>query len=743
MTRDSSIQLFMSIKSRILLSVIILQLTGFLVVIFQFSGQASRSLLENGQQQIRTTLQSRLKHFDSLANEMERSARALALAGELLHQQRQQLSREQAQQRFSSLLKKTFTSFPQALGGGIWFEPYQFFPEQRLMGPYVYRNDKTVRFSWELNTPEYNYPAQSWYQQALPDNWQRDNLSGTMIHWSAPYTDDAASQSLMMTVTALMFDPQGKVIGLASVDWSIEDARRFLSQSGFTDNSRPFLFHPDDNVPLLDNHFSGPADSVSAVLSNTAVRLSDSTIGSVTDFQITHQDASQIFADTSIRLSNTPGLNTTDFQVTSLGERLYAGRTATGLVLGVIVPEADFARVINQQRQETLTMGVGIALLFVAIMALLLEVLFQPFEQILTLLRSTVDSNDNQQQIHIRPIAYPHQNEFTPIITTFNVLVKQIDSFTRRLSESNEELTRQQTKIAELNTRLEEKVEERTQELNAKKEEALRSLQQLKLTQAQLINMEKYAAMGELVAGLAHEVNTPLGVSVTAVSALEEQLNELNRSFRAGKLDKAEFNDFIEFSQEGTQIAADNLRRAADMISRFKQVAVDQASEKQRDFELGDYINSIITSLRPNYKYRPLEVRVDCPEKIYISGYPGALSQILTNLMMNALIHAFGEGQQGHIDISIRCEGDQIRLRFSDDGSGMDQATLDHLFEPFFTTRRADGGSGMGTHIIHQLVTETLQGSIDVSSSPGQGTHYQLLFPRQLSQHRVQETPPD
>ena len=243
-------------------------------------------------------------------------------------------------------------------------------------------------------------------------------------------------------------------------------------------------------------------------------------------------------------------------------------------------------------------------------------------------------------------------------------------------------------------------------------------------------------------AGLAHEVNTPLGISVTAVSALEEQLNDLTRSFRNGTLGKAEFNDFVEFAQEGIQISTTNLRRAAAMIASFKQVAVDQASERQRDFEIGDYLSSVATSLRPNYKYRPITLDIRCPEKIFISSYPGALSQVFTNLIMNSLIHAYDEKQTGTITIDITHpeNSDMIELCYRDDGKGMEKEVLSHLFEPFFTTRREDGGSGMGTNIIYDLITERLGGELDVSSEPGQGTTFVIHLPQQLPSPTFSET---
>lgn len=696
----------MSIKSRLLCAIIILQLIGFAVLVFRFSDDISDSLLQHGQVQVQATLQAQLNHFDALASEMERSARALALSGELIHAQNFDLT--ESERAFSELLLKTFRPFPQALGGGIWFEPYRYNPQQRLMGPYAYRTPQGVVFSWELNTPQYNYPQQPWYELAIPRDWPRHVTPDVQIYWTPPYRDEAGSESLMMTVDALMFDQQQHILGMATIDWSMEAVLTYLNQSTFTRNSQPFLFHPDNPQSLLNHPLS----------SSTSEQLTKA-------FHARQHPTDNADHDPIVSIND------------QSGQQLYAGKTRSGLILGVIVPDADFAQLIEQQRADTLTSGVLIALVFIAIVALMLEVLFKPFEHILGLLTSTVDANRNKQTSRIQPIFYEGNNEFTPIISTFNILAEQIETFTQRLSDSNRELQHSQTEIAELNFRLEEKVEERTRELHAKKEEAINALQQLKITQSQLINMEKYAAMGELVAGLAHEVNTPLSISMTSMEALQDQLDAVPDINSSGTtpadtgISGSAINELLQSLHENVSITITNLNQASDMISRFKQVTVDQASDQLRDFELGDYLTSIISSLRPNYKYRPIQVDLDCPQAIYLSSHPGAISQIITNLMMNSLIHAFEEGQSGHIQISATQTAEQLQISYRDDGKGMSPEVVEQLFEPFFTTRREQGGSGMGTHVVHQLVTQALQGEISVSSTPELGTRYTITLPRQ------------
>lgn len=698
----------MSIKSRILLSVIALQLVGFIALVYQFSHQAGQSVSINNQQQIINSVTSNLHHFNAKAAEMSRSARGLARAGELIYQQRHHLTEQQRNTQFSDLLIDTFTPFPQALGGGIWYQPYQFDKNTRLLGPYAYRSQHQVKFSWQLNTDEYNYPEQDWYQLALPGaSTQSNHHARQDIFWTPPYFDAAASQSLMTTVDALMFDQQ-TIIGMATVDWSMENIRNYLSELRPTPNSQTFLIYPGSPDSLLANSHQ-KTETISRKLMQWQDKLTRLKPSEVTHFSSDHASS-----DSHEK------------------EQVVAGLTNTGLVFGVIVPDSDLAQIVDEQTQQTLTTGIGIAVLFVAIVAVLLELLFRPFDQILFLLKSSINVHPDTQKIQMNTLNYQAQNEFKPIVEAFNSLVKQIERYTEELSETNHELLASQSEIAHLNGSLEDKVQLRTEELNAKKEEAIQSLQQLRVTQKQLINMEKYAALGELIAGLTHEVNTPLGIAITAVTALEDQLHQLNRSFRNNKLDKQEFKDFVEFVSEGSQITMDNLRRAADLISRFKQVAVDQASEQYRDFELGDYLNSVVTSLRPHIKERPLTIAIDCPEPIYISSFPGSLSQVLTNLIMNSLIHAYDDQQSGAITIEVTKFNHQAVIQYCDDGKGMTSQALQHIFDPFFTTRRASGGSGLGGHIIYDLVSERLGGRMVVCSAPGYGSRFRIQIPLQL-----------
>lgn len=692
----------MNIKSRILLSAVALQLVGFAVLIYRNNTHITDTVLADSHRQFQQSLTMAVQHFDDSSDRMQRMAAGLARSGELLHQQRKLLSRTALENQSRQLLLRTFDDFDQAIGGGIWFEPFELKPDLRYFGPYVYHSpDNGLQFSWELSNADYDYHSQAWYQQALPPGWDRSINRSSAFYWTAPYIDEAGSEALMMTVDALMHDSERHLIGMSTVDWSLQRARDYVKQLAPTANSRSFMFHADSRLSVLDN---GQAEFATI---DTPEQWQQPLL------KMSPGQVQQLDINTD---ANTPSY-------------IYAAMTQTGFVVGFSVPRRDLLAAADNYSAPTLPMSALIAALFAGAMLLILRLLFGPFDTILALLRSTIASNQDRDAIEVQPISYRGRNEFAPIVSTFNTLVEQVQAYNEALNATNIALLEQQQQVQELNSNLEQKVTQRTQELEQKSNEALESLHQLKLTQNQLVHMEKHAALGDMVAGLAHEINTPLGIGVTAVSALEDYLEELKSQYQQEQLSKTGLKDFINFAEESIDITSENLRRAADMVSRFKQVAVDQASEQRRDFEVGDYLQSIASSLRPNYKYRPIEVEFDVPEKIIVAGYPGALAQVITNLMMNSLTHAFDPEQSGHIRIHASRQDDTLMIRYCDDGKGMEAEVLQRLYEPFFTTRKGKGGSGLGAHIIHNLVTGQLHGRIEVESTVGQGTCFHLYLP--------------
>ena len=270
----------------------------------------------------------------------------------------------------------------------------------------------------------------------------------------------------------------------------------------------------------------------------------------------------------------------------------------------------------------------------------------------------------------------------------------------------------------------------REEELATMARELNQSLEALRQTQGQLVEAEKMAALGGLVAGVAHEVNTPVGVAVTAASHLQEKTVRLKEAYTAGDMKRSELETFLDTGIEVADMILANLSRAANLVQSFKQVAVDQTSEERRKFKLKKYIDDVLLSLRPRIKKTRIMVTVDGPDDLELTGYPGAISQIITNLVLNSLVHGFAEGEEGKIEIEVAQEGEKVRLSYSDNGGGMTEEQVKKLFEPFFTTKRGQGGSGLGMHVVYNLVTRTLGGRIVCKSSPGEGTVFTINIPR-------------
>jgi two-component system NtrC family sensor kinase len=259
--------------------------------------------------------------------------------------------------------------------------------------------------------------------------------------------------------------------------------------------------------------------------------------------------------------------------------------------------------------------------------------------------------------------------------------------------------------------------------------EIRRAYEELQRTQATLIQAEKLAALGGLVAGVAHEINTPLGITLTGASVLSDETRRFAAQLQAGQLKKSDVENYLQVAAESVELIQSNANRAAHLVHSFKEVAVDQTSEARREFNLARYLDEVVESLRPTYKRLPIKVRNSCAANIQLDGYPGALAQVVTNLLVNALTHAFPGGAAGHIDLSAQAEGDEVILQFADDGTGIAAEHLAHIFEPFFTTKRGVGGSGLGLHVVYNIVNQRLGGQIQVESTPGQGTRFTLRMP--------------
>lgn len=250
----------------------------------------------------------------------------------------------------------------------------------------------------------------------------------------------------------------------------------------------------------------------------------------------------------------------------------------------------------------------------------------------------------------------------------------------------------------------------------------------MKMMQEQLLEQEKMAALGNLVAGLAHEVNTPLGVCVTASSALAHHINTLLQNYESDSLTTEAFDEYLCDLKEGFTILNLNLKKSADLINSFKQLASDQISEIKRPIFFNKMLDDIVLSLQPQTKIGKHSIDISCPA-LEVLTYPGLLAQVFTNLIMNSIKHGFENKTDGKIHIKVTRQSDsRIRVRYTDDGHGIPTEHLKRIYEPFFTTSRANGGTGLGLHIVYNIITQQLDGSLSCKSSPGKGTEFDFEF---------------
>jgi signal transduction histidine kinase len=250
----------------------------------------------------------------------------------------------------------------------------------------------------------------------------------------------------------------------------------------------------------------------------------------------------------------------------------------------------------------------------------------------------------------------------------------------------------------------------------------------LQLTQSQLIQSEKLAALGGLVAGVAHEINTPVGISVTAASSLAQETAQMADKYKQNKISRAEFKDYLNTANQSAKLILANMERTATMVQSFKQVSIDQSTEQKRKFKLKEYSEDVLRSLYPRLKKKKVNIHLEIDDKLELNSFPGAFSQILTNLVLNSLVHGFEKTERGDIQIRAHIRGNNLELVYTDNGTGIPDEHRDKIFDPFFTTNKKVG-TGLGLHIAYNLVTQKLNGSISCESKPGEGVRFYISLP--------------
>lgn len=314
-------------------------------------------------------------------------------------------------------------------------------------------------------------------------------------------------------------------------------------------------------------------------------------------------------------------------------------------------------------------------------------------------------------------------------IEEFHMLGRAINNMLDRIEQQFNKVQLAEHEIRQLNQGLEQKINERTLALKSSNQDLLNTLETLHQYQNQIVETEKMASLGQMVAGVAHEVNTPIGLGVTASTLMQDKLVDIQKAFDDKKLTSSQLAKFLHESHENLGIIYRNLERAASLIRSFKQVAVDQSNENRRQFNMLQLINEVLLSLRPNLKKTNIEIELSCEPELELDSKPGPLNQILINLIMNSLIHAFDKKPDGRIRIAVTVESSRCFVHYTDNGAGVPENIKKRIFDPFVTTKRGEGGSGLGMHLVYNLVTQALNGKIALESTLGQGISIQFDFP--------------
>jgi len=390
-------------------------------------------------------------------------------------------------------------------------------------------------------------------------------------------------------------------------------------------------------------------------------------------------------------------------------------------VYGAIVFHVSTASIPKAVFSYALLLGLGIIILL-----LVSIVLIYRLQNYITLpvinLAKTAQEISLSEDYTIRAKKM-YADEVGHLYDDFNSMLGKIEQRGRERDEAETISRTYQAHLERLTNELEERVKDRTDELQM-------SLNSLQSAQSQLVESEKMSALGNLVAGVAHEVNTPLGISITAASIFKNELKTVKGLLKDNKLSKSALEHFIETISEADEILIKNLDRAALLVRNFKKISVDQSSEEVRDFELNEYLLEVISTFKNELKHRPIELKLDLDsEKIQMHSFPGAISQIVVNMLQNSLLHGFEYDQEGEIILSTHHYEDYVEIIFRDNGRGVNSEVAHKIFEPFITTKRNKGGTGLGLNITYNLINQQLKGSIELDTEYTDGAKFVLNIP--------------
>lgn len=383
--------------------------------------------------------------------------------------------------------------------------------------------------------------------------------------------------------------------------------------------------------------------------------------------------------------------------------------------INLTMHELNYGNSIRQDINENIwniyTLSIVFAITWISLMLIFIS----------TVLKRVVSNLKTLEELSLKVT----QGQFDVTVDTFKsndeigLLASAFNKMILSLKYAQEEIETRQNELHKLNV-----------SLTKTNNQLMKSNEDLKNAQEQIIESEKLASLGSLVAGVSHEINTPIGVSVSAASFLNDKNKYLLEKIKSNTLTKKEFEEYSGTINETSNILLSNLKRASELMGSFKMIAVDQTSESLREINLYNYIEDIILNLKHVLKKKSVEVFLECEDKsLIINTYPGILAQLLTNLVMNSVIHGFEDTKSGLINIKTYKENGSLSLEYSDNGKGIDKSTIKKIYDPFYTTKRGQGGSGLGMFIVYNIVTKHFGGSIECNSNIGEGVTFYIKIP--------------
>lgn len=394
-------------------------------------------------------------------------------------------------------------------------------------------------------------------------------------------------------------------------------------------------------------------------------------------------------------------------------------------LLGYLYIQSSLLEKISFIEKLTYIM-LGFLVFSIIISVVISQWLFHKANQPIVKLIEGIGEISQSKNYQIKLPTQPYK-ELDILAKNINILLLRTNKHITKLVEENQHgLTQNQA--------LENRLSARTDALKESNQELLSTLEKLHQFQGQLVETEKMASLGDMVAGIAHEVNTPIGLGVTASSLLADRLNDIREAFNNKTLKSSQLKKFLTDSDENIAIIFRNLERAAKLISSFKKVAVDQSSAENRTFNVHGLLDEVLLTLSAKLESANVSIEINCPKNLLVNSKPGPINQILINLILNSIYHAFDGLKHGNITINVMILSDQLHINYSDDGIGIDDSVKDKIFDPFTTTKRGSGGSGLGMHLVYNLVTQALDGHIILEDDLAHGVSFDITFPVELAE---------